>query len=130
MDKKRLLITFCIIAWIIYAAIITSRADPVYTEPVRMRVTCYLPTGNPTASGVMPYEGICAARRCDLGKVAVLYTEDMEYIGTFEVKDTGGAEWLKNGTAIDIYRENMNGVNDWVERFGDFCYVQLIDAEG
>lgn len=92
----------------------------------RIRCTCYIPTGNPTASGVYPYEGIIASNREHLGQTAVLYTEDMELIGYFECKDTGGHEGLKNGTRIDVYRDTLDRAYDWVHTYGDYVYIEWL----
>lgn len=119
-----------IILWIVLSYTVTVKAEPEYVDPVRMRITCYLPTGNKTADGTVPYEGICAAKRDWIGKVAVVYTEDMEYIGTFEIRDTGGHKRIKNGTSIDIFRDNMSRAKEWVKTYGDYGYVQIMDADG
>lgn len=129
-DVARVLITISILIWGILSYSTTVNADPVYTEPVRMRITCYLPTGNKTADGTVPYEGICAARRDWIGKVAVVYTEDMELIGFFEIRDTGGHKRIKNGTSIDIFRNDMSAAREWIATYGDYGYVQIIEAEG
>lgn len=97
------------------------------SEPVRMRVTCYTWTGNRTASGCYPYEGICAGRREDIGKIALVYTEDEELIGIFEIKDCGGAKSLKNGTSIDIYRDTLDRCHEWVHEYGDYLYVRIVE---
>lgn len=127
-DLVRLGATVFIVLWGVLS--FRSSAEPVYKEPVKMRVTCYLPTGNKTADGTVPYEGICAARREDLGKVAVVYDLEMNLIGFFEVRDTGGAASLKNGTSIDIFRDNMGRAREWIAAYGDYCYVQMIQADG
>lgn len=95
-----------------------------------MRVTCYTATGNPTATGVMPFEGGCAAKRDWMGGVAVVYDMDMRLIGFYDINDCGGAERLKNGTSIDIYRNTFERCYDWIDEYGDYCYVQIIDAKG
>lgn len=100
------------------------------TEPALIRATVYLPTGNPTASGVMPYEGVLAGRKEDIGKAAILYNSDMELIGVFEFCDTGSAKGLKNGTVIDVYRDSVESYREWVATYGDYVYIQYIDAEG
>ncbi len=99
-------------------------------ELTRIRATCYLPTGKPTASGVYPYEGIIAANREHLGKLAAIYTEDMKFIGYFECKDTGGHIGLKNGTRIDVYRESEEKLKEWIKTYGDYVYIQWIESEG
>lgn len=98
-------------------------------EPELMRVTCYLPTGNKTASGVYPEEGMCASNWSNMGKIAVLYDMDMNYIGEFKVTDTGSAKSLKNGTSIDVYRESRASMNDWIGTYGDYCYVVWKEIE-
>lgn len=95
-----------------------------------IRCTCYLPTGNKTASGVYPYEGICASNNAHLGDVAVLYDLDMNFIGYFEVKDTGGHEGLKNGSRVDIFRENHDRYKEWVNQYGDYVIIQWVKGEG
>lgn len=93
----------------------------------RVRCTCYLPTGNKTASGVDPYEGSFAASRDRLGQWAKLYNEDMEFIGYFKCEDTGGHKGLKNGSRIDVYRNTMDGVKDWVNTYGDYVYIEWVE---
>lgn len=95
-----------------------------------MRVTCYLPTGNKTADGTIPYEGICAGRKEDLGKIAIVYDMDMNFLGYFEIRDTGGHPRLKEGKSIDIFRDDMEGVREWVRAYGDYCYVKIVEAAG
>lgn len=94
----------------------------------KVRCTCYLPTGNKTADGTVPYEGICASNRDHLGDVAVLYSCDGEFIGFFECRDIGGHRKLRNGTAIDIYRDDMDRAWEWVGEWGDYVYVYWIEG--
>lgn len=107
-----------------------SGAEQAFIEPVKMRVTCYVPTGNPTKSGMMPKEGFCAARSDWIGKVAVVYDMDMNLVGYFEINDTGSHARIKSGKSIDIFRDNMERAREWVRTYGDYMYVQIIDAEG
>ena len=95
-----------------------------------IRATCYCSTGNPTASGVMPYYGVIAGRQEDLGKIAILYTTEKEYIGIFEFRDTGGHQRLKDGTAIDVYLGELDRCYEWIDEYGDYVYIQIIEAEG
>ena len=107
---------------------INAKADDV-PELIKIRCTCYCYTGNPTKSGCMPYEGI-ASSNYYYGKTFIIYDLDMNYIGVFEVKDTGSAKSLKNGTSIDVYRNTLAGCYDWVAEYGDYVYIQLIPAVG
>lgn len=111
---------------------LTVRADTRQTPDGCnvVRCTCYLPTGNCTADGTIPYEGICASNRDHLGQVAVVYDMDMNFIGYFECRDTGGHEGLKNGTRIDIFRNDMDGVREWQNTVGDYVIVQWVKGEG
>lgn len=94
----------------------------------KVRCTCYLPTGNKTYDGTVPYEGICAANKEHLGDVAVLYSVDGEFIGFFECRDIGVHQKLRNGTAIDIYRDSMDRAWEWVGEWGDYVYVYWIEG--
>lgn len=96
-----------------------------------MRVTCYTATGNPTATGVMPFEGGCAAKRDWIGGVAVVYTIEGEFVAYLDINDTGGHERIKDGSSIDVYRDTLAGCYEWVERYGDYMLVQILpDAKG
>lgn len=94
-----------------------------------MRVTCYTWTGNRTASGVWPEEGMCASNWEHMGQIAVVYDSEMNLIGEFKVTDTGGARSLKNGTSIDIYRDDLKSCNEWVKQYGDYLYVEWKEGE-
>lgn len=94
----------------------------------KVRCTCYLPTGNKTADGTVPYEGICASNKDHLGDIAVLYSTEGEFIGFFECRDVGGHRKLRNGTAIDIFRDDMDRAWKWVGEWGDYVYVYWIEG--
>lgn len=113
--------------------------DPIEEEPEeeeidisslqRVRCTCYTPTGNATASGIMPYEGICASNHEHMGWTARIYTLEGELIGDFVSIDVGGAEWLQNGQAIDIYRDDLERAWDWIHTYGDYVLIEWIEPE-
>lgn len=102
----------------------------IYIEPVKMRVTCYLPTGNHTASGCYPFIGSCAGRKEDIGKIAVLYNLDGTYVGMYEIRDCGGSYTLRNGLSIDVYQNTMSDAKAWIKEHGDYMLVSIIEAEG
>ena len=93
------------------------------SQPQLMRVTCYLPTGYNTASGQPTHIGGCAGRRQDIGKYAYVYDVNMNFVGKFEINDCGGHPMLRNGTAIDIFRDNRDQAQNWVSTYGDYMYV-------
>ena len=80
-----------------------------------------------------------AARKDWMDALVVLYDMDMNFVGYFEVKDTGfgidkdgdGIGSIQEGTSIDVFRNSEERCWEWVDAYGDFCYVQVIpDAEG
>ena len=95
-----------------------------------VRCTCYLPTGQKTADGTIPYEGICASNREHLGMVAVVYDLDLKIVGFYECRDTGSHEDLQNGSRINIYRNDMNDVREWQSTVGDYVIVQWVEGNG
>lgn len=114
---------------------IKANARPNYSQPTKIRCTCYLPTGNPCATGVMPQEGITVAGKREwFGKTAILYHINPDgstgrIIGFFIVQDTGGY-FIRNGIRIDVYRHNMNAARAWIREHGDYVKLQLVDSEG
>lgn len=115
-------------------AIVTALYVSAFTvfdwDPQEIVISCYLPTGHRTADGTVPYEGICASNRDHLGQTAMLFDSDMRFVGFFEVKDTGGHHLLREGKAVDIYRDNMDRARDFIRENGDHGYVVWLDAEG
>lgn len=99
------------------------------TSLTRVRATVYLPTGNRTATGITPYEGIIASNTEHLGKSAFLYTESMELIGLFECQDTGSHKGLKNGSRIDVFRDSEANYRQWVRDYGDYVYIQWMETK-
>lgn len=126
---KRMFAALCASAMLSTLTMRTS-ADSIWIEPVKMRVTCYVPTGNKTADGTVPYEGICAAKREWIGKTAIVYDQDMRYVGVFEIRDTGGAKRIKNGTSIDIFRDTLERCYEYEREHGMYGYVQIVEADG
>ena len=95
-----------------------------------IRVTCYLPTGNRTADGTIPYEGICAGAPWLIGMDALLYDINTgELYGRFEIRDTGGHWMLQNGTALDLFKTSYDRALAHVAEHGDWALVQYIPRE-
>lgn len=104
--------------------------DEVYTElgtMKYMRMTAYTWTGNKMANGEYPYEGVCAARKEDIGKTAIIYDLSLNKIGEFEIKDTGSHKRIKNGTCVDVYRSSKKACYDWAAQWGDDVLVQIVE---
>ena len=136
---------------VIFAA--TLAAVVVANSPIRctaadselreIRCTCYIEPGV-TKSGHYTHEGVIAGRKEDLGKVAALYAvaEDGsigEFIGYFDFYDTGAGidtdgdgkgDSIKKGKRVDVFRDDMKAAKKWIKTYGDYVYMQIIDAEG
>ncbi len=107
---------------------ITVLLSVLVNEPQPMRVTCYY-GGTVTASGTEPREGICAARADWIGKTAVVFDSDMEYVGCFTIEDTGSHPRIQNGSSIDIWQPTLSDCYNWVATYGDYMYVSIVDSE-
>ncbi len=104
-----------------------------------MRATAYCIHGI-TKSGEHTRPGICAMRKEEIGKTAIVYqrlpgNEVGEIIGIFEVKDTGQTEGLLNGNVIDCWYPDMDACQAFMNRvYEDGCqgkvFVQLVEADG
>lgn len=90
---------------------------------------CY---GNTTCTGKPVREGIAAMSKRYLGMTAIVYELDengqpFEYIGIYEIEDTGGDERIRNGNCIDIFMDSY----DEAINFGrKQVVVYLIEAKG
>lgn len=110
------------------------------TEPQLIRCTCYTASeGSVTADGSKVREGIVAGKREWLGYTCVIYDKNLRLIGLFEVKDTGAGidtdgdgkgDSIKNGTSIDVFRSDLDCCKDWVNTYGDYCYIQIFNDKG
>lgn len=105
-----------------------------YAQPQKIRCTCYV-GGTVTANGKKPFYGTVAGPRDWFGCAVAIYQMNEaggcgDFIGWFEVNDTGPNDLLLSGRAIDLWQESLEDANDWVSQYGDYVYIQLIRAEG
>ncbi len=139
--KKKVISVILVIAMLLTVMFYALPVNAAEEYPIKkMRVTCYTyPEGSITASGCEVREGIVAAKKSWMNALVILYDTDMNFIGYFEVKDTGfgidkdgdGVGSIQEGTSIDVFRSSLDRCYEWTERYGDYCYVQIIpDAEG
>ena len=100
-------------------------------EEMTIEATAYCLPGT-TASGCQTREGICAGKKEWLGLTAVVWTLDEngdydEFLGFYDVLDTGSHKKIKNGECIDIYMPTY----DECIKFGrKKVSVTLYDARG
>lgn len=105
-----------------------------------MRATAYPDTGRKTKSGTWPHYGTAGACKELIGKTAVIYqrlpgNEIGEFIGIFEIEDTGTTEGVVNGWVIDIWCPDVKECQEFMNRvYEDGCggkvFVQVLEADG
>lgn len=139
--RKRILSVLLVLVMLLLVLLYSLPVEAAESSDLKlMRVTCYTyPPGSITASGCEVREGIVAAKKEWIGALVVLYDIDMNFIGYFEVKDTGfgidkdgdGVGSIQEGTSLDVFRSSLERCHEWAERYGDYCYAKIIpDAKG
>lgn len=96
----------------------------------RVYLSCYLPTGNKTADGTVPYEGICSCNKEHLGMDCIMYdAKTLTPVARWECRDIGGNSLLKAGKAIDVFRTDMARAKQLKAEYGDYVYIEWIERE-
>lgn len=101
-------------------------------EPEYIEMECTAYCYGTTRSDNKPVrKGICAGASKYYGKTAAIYIDEGgkpgEFIGYYEVLDTGGDERIKNGKCLDIYNPDYN----WCIAFGrKKVLVVMLDGVG
>ena len=83
----------------------------------------YCETGDPTACGKWPREGVTVAVDPDvipIGSAVMIWGEDGEWMGIFEAQDTGR---LIKGRIIDLYIQDYDQCIEWGRKT---IYVRVI----
>ena len=146
MKKITHLPAILLVLWSLFTITITVNAQEAEPQLKLMDSTAYYDAygsghgvdGSPLIEGLT-----VAARKQDIGKTAVVYSESWELIGIFVVSDCGygrslgyGRSTIKPGRpigdieageCIDIYFKTREACRSWGRRK---VYVQLINAEG
>lgn len=95
----------------------------------RVYLSCYLPTGNNCADGTPPIEGVVSSNREHLGMDCIVYDNDLTAVMRLECRDIGGHKMLREGTAIDVYRDSMERAYQLRDEYGLYVWVEWIDRE-
>lgn len=124
-DKIRWGIIIAIVLIVIAAAAIRAQAgqDPQPPDTIKFDSTAYTWTGDPTASGKWPREGVTIAVDPDvipLGSAVMIWGEDGEWMGIYEAQDTGR---LIRGRIIDLYIQDYA---ECIEYGRQTIYVRVI----
>lgn len=94
-------------------------------------LSCYLPTGYRTADGTVPYEGVVSSNREHLGMDCIVYDENLIPVMRLECRDIGGNKLLREGKAIDVFRDSYDRCLQLKQNYGDHVYIKWIDrSEG
>jgi hypothetical protein len=92
----------------------------------------------------MPVQGLSVAGREEwLGKACIMYQVNKDgslgdMIGIFQFTETGYGMKVKGsnkgtiqlGHSIDVYRDTLSGCREWIKQYGDYVYIQIVDAKG
>lgn len=118
-------IIIAIVLIVIAAAAIRAQAGQDCQPPdtIKFDSTAYCETGDPTASGKWPREGVTVAIDPDvipLGSAVMIWGEDGEWMGIYEAQDTGR---LIRGRIIDIYMDEHRDAVEWGRKT---IYVRVI----
>lgn len=107
-----------------------SAVEEAGSMPFQIESTAYY-EGEVTASGQKVREGICAGRKEWLGLTCIVYEDDDgspgDYIGIYEMLDTGSDRRIREGKCIDIYMPEKETCLEWGRRK---VWVQLVEADG
>lgn len=96
----------------------------------RVKVSCYIAgEGAHTADGSVPVEGMVSSNKSHLGMDMILYTDDLLPEAHFQCTDVGGHPMLQNGTAVDIYRDNMDRCWQFVNTHSSYVWVEWVERE-
>lgn len=115
------------VEWI-FAVAVSLQTNLSRLQPIEAHATAYCVTGV-TKSGQITHDGICAAKEEWLGKYAAVFKRLPdntcgEFIGIYEIADTGGTDGLKNGRVVDIWKPDL----DSCQAFMNLVYED--DCEG
>lgn len=105
-----------------------DKPEVALVQPMEATAYCY---GTTRCDGGAVRTGICAGKKDWYGKVAAIYLDDNgslgEFLGYFEILDTGGDDRIKNGTVLDIYIPDYDACIEFGRRK---VIVLLVDGEG
>ena len=124
-------IAFFLIAVLLFSCG-ASRREPVNSvdtsQMQKMYTTAYCLHGV-TATGGTTRPGI-AACNTHLGEIALLYTTSGEYLGMYEITDTGSTKGLQKGNVIDVWRSNYTQCQSWMSLTNGKVYVKWVKGVG
>ena len=95
----------------------------------RVYLSCYLATGNNCADGTPPREGVVSSNKEHLGMDCIVYDNELTAVMRLECRDIGGHKMLREGTAIDVYRDSLARAYELRDEYGLYVWVEWIPRE-
>lgn len=124
-------IAFFLIAVLLFSCG-ASRREPVNSvdtsQMQKMYTTAYCLHGI-TANGGTTRKGICACNT-HLGDMAVIYSINGDFLGMYEVTDTGSTDGLTQGRVVDVWFDTYEECEEWMKLTDGRCYVLWVRGEG
>ena len=124
-------IAFFLIAVLLFSCG-ASRREPVNSvdtsQMQKMYTTAYCLHGI-TANGGTTRKGICACNT-HLGDMAVIYSINGDFLGMYEVTDTGSTDGLTEGRVVDVWFDTYEECEEWMKLTDGRCYVLWVRGEG
>ncbi len=133
MKKALLIALMCIVPFKPNFTLLKTLEEQRFIEEnnlVRVKVSCYYAEpGARTADGSVPIEGMVSSNTEHLGMDMVLYTDDLMPEARFQCTDVGGHALLRNGKAVDFYRDNYERCVSFVKSHSEYVWVKWIQRE-
>lgn len=132
MKKALLIALMCIVPFKPNFTLIKTAEEVKFIQEEGLEyvyLSCYLPTGNKTADGTVPYEGVVSSNKEHLGMDVIVYDENLVPVMRLECRDIGGNKLLREGKAIDIFRNDMNRAIELKKTYGDHVYIKWVSRE-
>lgn len=129
-------ISMILVTCLLLMTCMRASASSPLDDTEQIKTTAYMLDGV-TASGCEVRSGICAGQEWmvkdaiekDGSWVAMLWTEDGEFLGYFEVLDTGG-EPIRSGNVLDVWFETYEECHEWMVTTQGKCLVKYVWAVG
>ena len=125
-----ILIIIILAAVLIVCGMLRQTKGTEETEWMRMESTAYC-AGTIRCDGGPARVGVCAGATRYYGMTAIMYEDDGgkpgEYLGTFEILDTGGDYRIKNGTCLDVFLPSERDCILWGRKK---VLVKMVEGKG
>lgn len=132
MKKALLIALMCIVPFKPNFTLIKTAEEVKFIQEEGLEyvyLSCYLPTGNKTADGTVPYEGVVSSNKEHLGMDVIVYDENLVPVMRLECRDIGGNKLLREGKAIDVFRTDMSRAIELKKTYGDHVYIKWVSRE-